>query len=296
MSWQEIDLEPGFGPFEALLNLVKSLGEAAQAVLEPVATILDALEAVIAALAGESFDVGSIFDLATKVNIVHLYPAQPYQAMRFSKWCSTMQRSIELGRVSARQTIIPDVVQDLAGYELEECVLPPAAFFAIGVSEDSTARLLERANTIARLFGKTVSGFTDLPPILDRSKQGARPARCRNLTTQLPYLQSVLDLLLSTQQLSAPNGITIMKNAAIAKINQITRILNEVEAFFDLLENLKVPGVFVFTGEISSLDTLSSELQGATNAPQFNAYFAGSGMLLSGAALSFIKTLLALGD
>lgn len=273
-QFTDIDLVPGFGPIQTAISALKALSETLSTVLEPVAAAVDALSVVLEVASEQTFD----FDIAgvflSEVLTVHLYPAQPYQAMRYKQWSEVAQRSLQLSRT---------------------CFDPPYEVLVFLLRSGTTiADLIDQSNALLDVWGRPFTGIDDSPGnvSIDRTLRRVQTGECRTLANDLPWLGDMVGLLNSQLVLSVENPVSGLASAIAEKIDDLAERVAAIQAAVDVLGSFDLPTVKYTRFAVNSLDDVNSTLRQALNAPGSQEYVAGTVMLANTATATVIETLL----
>lgn len=264
-----------------VLNGLKTVAETAETVLDPLATVVETATEVIAAVDVDDFDIDFLINLLGTVDIVHLYPSQPYQILRYSQWAEAAAYSLGAGA-------------DAPNREL--CTSPPYALIGVVVVADAPARLLELAADLRTLFGYVGTGFDDTPLELDRVVYPvARPA-CVRIDEEVPVLGSIADFLQAEFKFSAAAPTKALRDAILNRLDKIRQQIQDIQTLVGLIDELDVPEVRSLAVQgISSRDGLYSALVGATGIGS-SQFVAGSVLVTDTVGAVALSPLLGLPD
>lgn len=268
-EWVEIDLGLILGPLEPLLSALAAIAETANVVLDPLADALEVIALFLLELDPSAFDISITADFLLEAEVVHLYPVQSYQALRFPRWTETLTRSFTLG---------------------PECALPPFEILVLLVQADAVGLLMELADNLRLFFGYARSAFDDLPALLDRPKILTKQVTCQPIEQLFPFGSEIRELLSSSITIKGSGPVGVMRDAILFKIEALRRRLSNIQRILDAITELDVPNVLFLAEEVTSRGAISGVLQSASGAPDRLNFVAGTGMLVNVATGLIFKT------
>lgn len=264
-EWTRSNLSAIFEPLEVPLSAIRTAAEISASILEPVQEALETALILVQAIDPSQFDISFILNLLLDVDVVHLYPSQPYQALKFAPWVETLMYSFGAG-----QDEIPITI----------CSAPPYSIFIFMVSADTFGLLSELVTALRAFFGYTGTLFDDIPLTLDRPLVQIEPANCMSMGTLFPWLGEAAEFLSANVQISGSHYVRALQEAIVAKLENLIFLVDDINRILALLQALNPPEVWLYQDHgLFSLAEVYTSVLTASGGPTQASYVAGTGVL-----------------
>lgn len=276
-TWETLNLNLALEQFKPILEAVKIASQAAQVVTTPLLEVLNLAAEVISLVDASKLDISFVTALLGTVDVVHLYPTQPYQVMRYTQWAETAAFSLGAGPGAPSVTL---------------CTTPPYTLFGFAVEASSVGLLVELAARLRAFFGFASTGFNDILPLgINRPLLRIEATECVVLPELIPVFGDLLEFTQVNVQFSAAGPVAALQRVLLAKLQALIDQIERINAILRALEALDLPAVkSIQAGPFLDKGGVYQALIGADGIDP-TAYTAGSAMvadLPSAAALGLL--------
>lgn len=140
--------------------------------------------------------------------------------------------------------------------------------------------LMDLSDQLRGLFGYLRSDFIDVPLVLDRDLVRATEPRCTPILEQVPALAELISVLSRLSTKNTDDPFAMLRRGLQAKISALSRRVEQIQRILKAIEEFDVPGVFIFQGEVQSVQGISGAMKSTVGHPIDDAYVAGTVMLI----------------
>ena len=273
-KWETLALSKYFDALQPVFDVLNSLLGGLLAGLEPIQGILEAIELFLLEIDPTAFDFTLGINLLGTIEILHHYPYQDYQALKFSTWASAIQSSFTDSYV--------------ADYP------PPYEMTVLIIEAEAVGLLMELVDNMTDVLELSRSFTDDFPENLDRGLVHIRTPKPYQTKDLVPIIGEFADYLSSSITIRGSGPVGAMRNAILFKIQGITRKLDTIERIALQIKALEdLPQVKKLSFEITSPSQVAGCITSASNGPSSSSYVAGSVIFSNIATMGATNTLLA---